>query len=194
MAMINQKTGQRQGNANYALYQLYKKNTAGTICTFAASPASTCIFYDTVSGNNSVACAGGTPNCSNATSGQFGVLIDPTKTNTPAFTTTTGYDNATGLGSLNVTNLLNAWSSATFTSDTVTLAGPSGSSPTAASNVQHQCEPDCRDRRRLPRRNSSGRHTGGYRLLSQGDQTFTLSGGAASVKTTELPGGTGVQS
>src|SRR5579863_7463784 len=126
MAMINQKTGQRQGNANYALYQLYKKNTAGTICASAASPASTCIFYDTVAGNNSVACAGGTPNCSNTTSGQFGVLIDPTKTNTPAFMTTTGYDNATGLGSVNITNLLNAWSSVSFTADAVTLTGPSG--------------------------------------------------------------------
>ena len=66
----------------------------------------TCIFYDTVLGNNSVACAGGSTNCSNATSGQFGVLVDPTATTKPAFITKTGYDNATGLGSLNVTNLL----------------------------------------------------------------------------------------
>ncbi|MBV8514763.1 MAG: Ig-like domain repeat protein, partial [Acidobacteria bacterium] len=194
MAMINQKTGQRQGNANYALYQLYKKNTAGTICASAASPASTCIFYDTVAGNNSVACAGGTPNCSNTTSGQFGVLIDPTKTNTPAFVTTTGYDNATGLGSLNVTNLLNAWSSATFTSDNVTLTGPSGTvahgsqqtfnisvNPTAATGVVSLVA------------TPPGGTPLGIGSWSQGDQTFTLSSGAAHITTTELPGGTGVQ-
>ncbi|HEX4378662.1 MAG TPA: S53 family peptidase, partial [Candidatus Acidoferrum sp.] len=126
MAMVNQKTGQRQGNANFVLYQLYKNGSASTICPSAAAPAGTCIFYDTVLGNNSVACAGGSTNCSNATSGQFGVLVDPTATTKPAFITTTGYDNATGLGSLNVTNLLNAWSSATFTADTVSLTGPSG--------------------------------------------------------------------
>src|SRR5262249_36268948 len=38
MAMINQRTGQRQGNANFVLYQLYKNNVAGTICASAANP------------------------------------------------------------------------------------------------------------------------------------------------------------
>jgi hypothetical protein len=196
VAMINQKTGQRQGDANYVLYQLYKNGSASTICPSAASPASTCIFYDTVAGNNSVACAGGTPNCSTATSGQFGVLIDPTKTNTPAFMTTTGYDNATGLGSVNITNLLNAWSSVTFTSDTVTLTGPSGTvahgseqsftvslNPTAATgNVALVATPP------------SGSPVG-IGSWSQGDQNpkFTLSGGTASFSTNQLPGGTGVQ-
>ena len=60
-------------------------------------------------------------------SNQFGVLIDPTATTKPAFITSTGYDNATGLGSVNITNLLNAWSTATFTADTVTLTPPTTS-------------------------------------------------------------------
>jgi hypothetical protein len=131
MAMINQKTGQRQGNANYILYQLYKNNAAGTICASAANPASTCIFYDTVLGNNSVACAGGSTNCSNTTSGGFGVLVDPTATTKPAYITKTGYDNATGLGSVNVTNLLNAWSSVSFPASTVTITSTSPSNLTA---------------------------------------------------------------
>jgi len=124
MALVNQKTGQRQGNANFVLYQLYKNNPT-KICASAASPASTCIFYDltTGSGNNSVACQGGSPNCSNTTTGtgNFGVLVDPANITNPAWLTTPGYDLATGLGSLNVANLVAAWSSATFTPSTVAL-------------------------------------------------------------------------
>lgn len=140
MAMVNQQTGQRQGNANYILYQLYKNNAAGTICASAANPAGTCIFYDTVLGNNSVACAGGSPNCSNATSGQFGVLVDPTATTKPAFITKTGYDNATGLGSVNVGNLLTAWSGVSLSASTVTItcsAPGSGCSSTSPININH---------------------------------------------------------
>jgi len=195
MAMINQKTGQRQGNANFVLYQLYKNGSASTICPSSASPASTCIFYDTVLGNNSVACQGGTPNCSNTNSSQFGVLLDPTKTNTPAFMTTTGYDNATGLGSLNISNLVNAWSGVSFTADTVTLTGPSGPSPITHGNSATFT---------ITVNPSSA--TGAVALVAtppvglpvgigsfaQSDQTFTLSGGTASITTDQLPGGTGV--
>jgi len=143
MALVKQKTGQRQGNANFILYQLFKKNTAGTICSSAAGPASTCIFYDipatpvgTSGANISVACQGGTPNCSNTSTAanQFGVLVvDPTKptTTTPAFVTTANYDLATGLGSLNVNNLVNNWGSATFTGDTLTISSTSPSNLTS---------------------------------------------------------------
>jgi hypothetical protein len=194
MAMINQKTGQRQGNANYILYKLYKNNVAGTICVSAAAPASTCIFYDTVSGNNSVACAGGSLNCSNTSTAanSYGVLVDPTKSNTPAFVTTTGYDNATGLGSVNVTNLVNAWASGaaptvnlsitptTLSSHgaqataTVTVAGGAG---TPTGSVTLIAEP-----------------TGGSQIaigpFSQSDNSTTFSGGSVTIVTDELPGGT----
>ncbi len=137
MALVNQKTGQRQGNANFVLYQLYKKNTAGTICpsNVAAVTATGCIFYDTVTGNNSVACQGGKPNCSNTSTAanQYGILVDPAHTNNPAWETTTGYDLATGLGSLNVGNLLASWSSATFTGDTVAITSPA----TNTVNITH---------------------------------------------------------
>jgi subtilase family serine protease len=197
VAMVNQKTGQRQGNANFVLYKLYKNNVAGTICQSAAAPASTCIFYDTVLGNNSVACAGGSKNCSATGSGSFGVLVDPTATTKPAYITGTGYDNATGLGSVNVTNLLNAWSSATstFTSDTVTLTGPTGTVPHGSQQTfTVHVTP------------TTGTATGTVALIatpptgspvgigpfSQSDGTFTLSGGAATIITNQLPGGTGV--
>jgi Pro-kumamolisin, activation domain/Bacterial Ig-like domain (group 3) len=137
MARVVQQTGQRQGNANFVLYSLYKKNTAGTICTSnaAAATAPNCIFYDTVTGNNSVACQGGKTNCSNTgtATNQYGVLVDPAHPSNPAWMTTPGYDLATGLGSLNVTNLLAAWSSATFTADTVAIT----STNPASINIPH---------------------------------------------------------
>src|SRR5439155_10648046 len=68
MALVNQAHG-RQGNADYVLYALAAQ--ANLRCTSNASAVTntTCTFYDTVTGNNSVACAGGTPNCSTGTSG-----------------------------------------------------------------------------------------------------------------------------
>lgn len=196
MARVNQKTGQRQGNANFVLYQLYKKNTAGTICTSnaAAVTATGCIFYDTVTGNNSVACQGGTTNCSNASTAanQYGILVEPSSTSTPAYVTTAGYDLATGLGSLNVSNLLAAWSTATFTADTVAITSPSSGSvsikhgasekftvtvtPAAATgNITLIAEP-------------SGNPQLGIGAFSQGTPT-ALSGGTVIINTNLLPGG-----
>jgi Pro-kumamolisin, activation domain/Bacterial Ig-like domain (group 3) len=199
MALINQKTGQRQGNPNYVLYQLYKKNTAGTICASAASPASTCIFYDTVTGNNSVACQGGTPNCSNTSTAanQYGVLVaDPTKptTTAPAWTAATGYDTATGLGSVNVANLITAWGTATFTADTVAIT-----SPTTAQTIAHGAlQPFT-----VKVTSGSGTPTGQVALIAtpstgspvtiggfSDNGPFTLSGGTVTFSTSELPGGT----
>ena len=85
MALINQSQATvsnpapRQGNANYILYKLYKQHSLGSgICTSnsAAVSASGCIFYDVISGNISVACQGGTLNCSNTSTAanQFGVI------------------------------------------------------------------------------------------------------------------------
>ena len=53
-----QKTGQRQGNANYVLYPLAAQAGADSISNTAARANPNCIFYDVVSGNNSVACSG----------------------------------------------------------------------------------------------------------------------------------------
>jgi hypothetical protein len=194
MAMVNQKTGQRQGNANFVLYQLYKHNVAGTICASAANPASTCIFYDTILGNNSVACAGGSTNCSNATSGQFGILVDPTSTTHPAYITGAGYDNATGLGSVNITNLLNAWASATFTADTVTLTGPSGTTVTHGTTqtfIVHVTPTTATGAIAIVATPPTGLPVG-IGPFSQSDQTFLLSGGTATITTNQLPGGIGV--
>src|SRR6266851_92841 len=132
IALINQVKGPRQGNANYALYNTYKvAKAANNVCNSsslsgAQLTSNTCVFYDTTKGNVSVACVGGSPNCSNTTSGQFGVMATTKGGTTPAFGTAPGYDLATGLGSVNVANLLTAWASPSRTGSTTMLVLPAG--------------------------------------------------------------------
>jgi hypothetical protein len=120
MALVNQKTGSRQGQANYVLYQLAASEYGSVgspnhgnltawgdlnVCNSSngGSVSSTCLFNDVTTGANAVPCAGGTPNCLATTEGAYGVLS--------GYNATAGYDLATGLGSVNVANLVNAWSS-----------------------------------------------------------------------------------
>jgi hypothetical protein len=187
MALINQQSG-RQGNPNPVLYTIAK--TSSNFCnssTEPLSPPATCIFYDITKGNNSVACSGGKPNCSSTTSGTDGVLVSPTSATTPAWTSGTGYDTATGLGSVNVTNLVVAWQtavSALKTSSTTLSVTPTsithGSSVTAAVTVSAP---------------GGGTPTGDVALLaptsvngSVSDGTLSSSG-TVSISTTFLPGG-----
>lgn len=133
VALVNQQMGGRQGNINYALYKTYNlSKTAGTVCNSSnlsggQLTSNSCVFYDVTKGNNSVACVGGKPNCSNTSTAanQFGALKTTNNgTTTIAFNTATGYDLATGLGSVNVANLLTKWASPVLTPTTTTLAGP----------------------------------------------------------------------
>jgi hypothetical protein len=146
MALINQKTGQRQGNANPSLYTL-GKNEAYASCdssqgTSGKAANTTCVFNDitgniaangnTPTLNNSVPCSGGSTNCSKTSSGGFGVLVSGAS---PAFTAGLGYDLATGLGTPNVANLINAWAAVSGTganTATVTLS-PASVTGTAGS-------------------------------------------------------------
>jgi hypothetical protein len=130
MALINQKMGpgSRQGNANFVLYPMAAAQNAAN-CNSSTGPNSACVFNDTTKGNISVPCFGGSSECSNTNgnSSTLGIVVtldgQGNPTNTPAFVTGTAYDRATGLGSLNVTNLANGWAAAlgTFTPTTTTL-------------------------------------------------------------------------
>jgi Pro-kumamolisin, activation domain/Bacterial Ig-like domain (group 3) len=201
--VIQHQSLARQGNANFVLYQLYKRNTAGTICTSnaAAVTATGCIFYDTTTGNISVACQGGTPNCSNTSTAanQFGILVDPAHTGNPAWVTTPGYDFATGLGSLNVTNLLAAWPSATFTGTSVAITSPTSGSTsithgtTVTFSVSVSPAPPNTNGGTVTLIATPASGTPSTQLgigaFSQ-DTATTPTGGAASIATNELPGGT----
>jgi hypothetical protein len=193
MALINQsqKTlsnpAPRQGNANYILYKLYKQRPSG-ICTSnpASVSASGCIFYDVITGNISVACQGGTPNCSNTSTAakQYGVL---TSAGIPAWTATAGYDLATGLGTVNVANLTSVWGTVGLTASMTTItASPSGTI-THGANASFAVSVTA----------SGGTPSGQVSLIATpvgaeetGIGPFTLSGGTAAISTNMLPGGT----
>jgi hypothetical protein len=94
---VNQKTSARQGNANTVLYKLAAKESYSSCngSTASALPASSCIFNDVTIGSNAVP-------------GEAGYGTSSAK-----YQATTGYDQATGLGSVNVTNLVNGWNGST---------------------------------------------------------------------------------
>ena len=207
MALVNQKTGERQGNANFVLYPLAaaaassNKNCASNS---SAVTNSACIFYDTVHGhnsadteitpgNNSVACVAGSPNCNAPAGYPYGIMVNPAGSSTPAWTTSTGYDLATGLGSVNAANMVNNWSSVSFHASGTTL----GLSPTTLTHGQSVTA-------NISVTSSAGTPTGSVALMGNavtpanpsgssnvGIATFTLgSGGTVSGSTNMLPGGT----
>jgi subtilase family serine protease len=105
MALVNQKTHSRQGNANYVFYKLAAEEPAAN-CNSTLGPASTCIFNDITFGTNALPCGAGTPNCATEGNLPVGVLT--------GYNAGVGYDLATGLGSINAYNLVHRWKSVTF--------------------------------------------------------------------------------
>ena len=94
LALLNQHEGASGlGNINPRLYRLAQ-----------ASPAA---FHDITTGNNQVACATGTTSC---ISGSFGYQTGP------------GYDSVTGLGSPDLNNLVQKWSSQAPTASVIVVS------------------------------------------------------------------------
>ena len=126
IALVNQKTGQRQGNANPTLYSMGHSETFSSCNsssgTSGSSSNTTCVFNDITKGNISLPCAGSAVNCSKTTAGGLGVLTTTNGGGTLAYNTTMGYDLATGLGSVNVANLINKWSTPSLIGTSTTLA------------------------------------------------------------------------
>jgi subtilase family serine protease len=102
MALVVQQKG-RQGQANYVFYKLAAAetlsscNASGTPALLASGP---CVFNDVTAGNTNLA-------------------TTPIKT---GFAATVGYDQATGLGSVNVTNLISKWNTAISNASMTTLS------------------------------------------------------------------------
>ena len=180
MALVNQATGSRQGNANYILYKLAAQS--GSSCTSAANPASTCVFYDIPSGSTiAMPCLNGSPNCTvNTQSDSVGVLS--------GYATTTGYDPATGLGSVNANNLVTKWKNFSLTASSTTLSLNGGS----AVNITHGESVNVD----IGVTGAGGTPSGNVSLIAntgpdgeQGVQGFILSGGSSTGSTNALPGG-----
>jgi subtilase family serine protease len=112
MALIAQKTGERQGNPNPTFYSLAATEygsggNANCVSTKGNGVASSCVFYDVQQGDMDINCTG--TNSCYLPSGKYGVLSTTDSTYLPAYGTGTGWDFATGIGTVNVTNLVNAW-------------------------------------------------------------------------------------
>ena len=111
-ALVNQSTGQSWGNSNTVLYSLARSQygSSGSIpCNSSLGNAvgANCIFYDVTQGDITVLCTG-LINCYNS-GGTYGSLSVSDTTFQPAFPATVGWDFATGIGTTNATNLVNAW-------------------------------------------------------------------------------------
>jgi hypothetical protein len=106
LAMVQQQSGSRLGQAAKQLYDLYNGPAAPNIFNDLSSP---------IGGNNSVVCASGSTDCAMNTAGNFFLT---------GFDTIPGYDLATGLGSVDVNQLIAYWGTGTGDSPvqvTVTL-------------------------------------------------------------------------
>jgi hypothetical protein len=185
MALVNQKMGSRQGNANYVLYALAKKAGASCNSNGGIPPASTCTFNDVTKGNNSVPCSGGSSNCSSSVAGINGVLVEPTSPTIPAFPATVGYDLATGLGSVNAQNLVNSWNTARTVSTSTALTLNNGNPV----NVTHGATVPVSITVTPAVATGDVALVGGPNGVSRALGSFTLSTGSASGSTTSLVGG-----
>jgi len=155
------------GQANYVLYKLAASESLSKCngsSTTIPPDLKSCIFNDTTVGNNEVP-------------GEKGYPSAPYKSGV-------GYDQASGLGSVNVANLVNKWSTATFKPTTTTLSlSPTTITHGQAVNVN------------ITVAGNGGTPTGDVTLIAGNGGTqkaigfFTLNGGMVSQPTNSLPGG-----
>ena len=180
MALVAHKTGQRQGQADYVLYRLAGAENFSQCngSSSSALPPSNCTFNDTTIGNNCVPGESGYPS------------------SCTTYSSAVGYDLATGLGSVNITNLVNNWDNTTFNSTSTALSlNPSQAAITHGSPLTAN----------IIVTGNSGAPTGDVSLLSTltPPQTINLctavndctlnpatsTSGSLSVTTNSLPGG-----
>jgi trimeric autotransporter adhesin len=171
LALVEQKTGTRLGQADYVLYDLAK------------SKYST-VFHDVNTGDNSVDCTEGSSGCSENATGYYFMT---------GYNATTGYDQASGLGSVDASQLSNDWAGAGLAASTSSLQ-LNGS--TSALSITHGQSVSVA----ASVSSAGGTPAGVLGLVdslspatnpnSESIADFTLAGGAVSGTTDSLPGGT----
>lgn len=167
MALVVQKYG-RQGQAATVLYPLAQQKPAA--------------FHDITLGGNWNVCIQGDGQCPAGTSGSswYG--------KSSVYSATMGFDLASGLGSVDATNLVNNWNTVSFRSTATALqASPTTITHGANVAVSVQVSPT----------SGSGTPTGDVAILtssslpsSTGQTAIALSGGSGSEVMNYLPGGT----
>ncbi|MGA3047423.1 MAG: protease pro-enzyme activation domain-containing protein [Terracidiphilus sp.] len=140
MALINQKAGTSQGSPNAELYLLASKQTYSRCSAETGSTSNGCNFNDIDQGTNAMPCAstdrvveggatyegGGvwgetpqmyafaSPNCNVVNGGDVVGTLS-------GYGAATGYDLASGLGSLNIANVIDNWTAATVGTNSATV-------------------------------------------------------------------------
>jgi hypothetical protein len=202
MALINQKIGAPQGNPNSELYTLATKQTYASCKAESVTTSGSCYFNDIDQGTITMPCATSTsvveggaaydsnsgywvltqpsgvqqasPDCTALNSGDVVGTLTSSGT-TPGYSATTGYDLATGLGSLNIANVLGGWTAVAVGAQSATVTvGLNGVTTISAS----QSLPVS-----VTVTGSSGTPTGDVTLTASTGEyssTQTLSGGTAS--------------
>ncbi|MGC9159117.1 MAG: chitobiase/beta-hexosaminidase C-terminal domain-containing protein, partial [Terracidiphilus sp.] len=169
-ALIDQSAGSWQGQADYIYYPL------------AAQEASA--FHDVTVGGNRVLCSAGTSNCvpGSSVSNSGGYTVES------GYSAGAGYDQATGLGSVDVAKLLKYWNTVTFTPTSATLSvSPTSLMHGQTVTISGSVVPG----------SGSGTPSGSVALISNnalphstGIDDLVLAAGTFSAQIDNLPGGT----
>ena len=163
LAMVNQKVGVsvRLGQANWVLYKIAQTKPVA--------------FHSMQSSNNSVYCSAGSPDC-----GANNFLT--------GYNTASGYNLATGLGSVDVTALVNAWESDSLTPTTTTLTlDKTNFTHGTPVNIGVVVNPSAATGDVAVVNNASAQNNA---TSSSSSAFLPLAGGAASGSFAQFPGGT----
>jgi hypothetical protein len=138
MALIDQKTGAAQGSPNAELYKLAAKQSYTTCSAEKAATSDGCYFNDIDTETNAMPCDYGategdpsvagiqSPNCTPVHTGDLiGILS--------GYSAGVGFDLATGLGSLNVANVVNGYSTTVASGTATVTVTPAETTVSAAS-------------------------------------------------------------
>ena len=122
-ALINQQTGNtRQGNPNVRLYQIAAAEYGNSAQLFSCASnesgpyKGTCIFNDVTYGDTDVPCliylsdVNTLYDCYYPSGSTYGVMSNSYTSYAPTYNAQTGWDFATGIGTVNVANLVAKWS------------------------------------------------------------------------------------
>jgi hypothetical protein len=156
LALVQQKAGSSLGQAAEELYGLYNGSHASAI------------FHDVTTGNIAVPCTSGTTNCAKNAAGYYFEN---------GYDTTTGYDLATGLGSVDVAQLLTYWGTAIGSATATVGVTPSSSAIRTADSLTVTAFVSGSDSMGTPTGTvtlSGGGYTSSTETLSGGSYSFTI--------------------
>ena len=170
LALAKQKSGGRLGQADYVLYDLAKTSYST-------------VFHDITTGNNSVNCEIINGGCSEDAAGYYFMN---------GYNAATGYDLASGLGSVDASQMVSHWASAGLAASTSTLQLSGSTAPLSITHGQSVAVTSSVT-------GADGPPSGNIALVdslspatqvnSEGIASFPVTGGAASGATNSLPGG-----